>query len=274
MLIKIAGRIRGLFAGNYPENDEEQQPHLNNRGEQIVAQGLPELTEVVRLGDSWQINSTTGQAALTALPTTVAGLTIYNGEPANGKCYAIDSFGSAEEVIDATQTDNTGLFACINKRVSTAPSGGTVESTWISLSGKSAYGGSAVARRGGTIVNDGWTPHGTPGAQMAAAASRRELEGERGARPGPVPDPAGQRLQRAGHQGGGRRSGAAVLLYPHARGATDLEELVPACPSCCCFKGRPPPMRWRSCRTRRMPLLPSVRSRSQRLRRCRMRTMG
>jgi hypothetical protein len=171
VIMKIAGRVRGLFAGNYPENREEEQIHLNPRGDWIVAQGLPELTELVRMGNSWQINSTTGQAALTALPTTVAGLSIFNAEPAGGKCFAIDSFGSAEEVIDATQTDVTALFAMINKRTSTAPSGGTAETTWISLSGRVNYSGSAVARRGGTVVNDGWTPHGTPGAQMAAAAA-------------------------------------------------------------------------------------------------------
>lgn len=171
MLIKIAGRIRGLFAGNYPENREDEQLHLNPRGDQIIAQGLPELTELVRLGGSWQLNSTTGQAALTALPTTTAGLTLTNNEPATGKCYAIDSFGSAEEVIDATQTDVTGLFAMINKRTSAVPSAGNAETTFISLMGRPNYDGAATCKRGATVVNDGWTPHGTPGAQMAAAAA-------------------------------------------------------------------------------------------------------
>jgi hypothetical protein len=154
MLNKIVGRVRGLFAGNYPENREEEQFHLNNRGDQIIAQGLPELTELVRLGDSWQLNSTTGQAALTALPTTVAGLTLTNNEPATGKCYAIDSFGSIEEVVDATQTDVTGLFAMLNKRTSAAPSGGTAE-TFISLSGKPNYSAarpSCAARRSSTTA--------------------------------------------------------------------------------------------------------------------------
>jgi len=171
MIAKIAGRVRGLFAGNYPENREDEQFHCNNRGDQIIAQGLPELTEVVRLGDSYQLNSTTGQAALTALPTTVAGLTLTNNEPANGRCYAIDSFGSAEEVVDATQADATALFAMLNKRTSAVPSAGTAESTFISLCGRPAYSGSATAKRGATVANDGWTPHGTPGAQMAAAAA-------------------------------------------------------------------------------------------------------
>jgi hypothetical protein len=168
MLMKIVGRVRGLFAGNYPENREEEQFHLNSRGDQIVVQGLPELTELVRLGDSWQVANATGQAALTALPTTVAGLTLWNGEPATGKSYAIDSFGSWEAVVDATQTDVTAIFACNNKTPVTAPTDAALAIR--SLSGKS-YGGKARTVAGGTIVNDGWFAHGTPGAQMAAAAA-------------------------------------------------------------------------------------------------------
>ena len=167
MLMKIAGRVRGVFAPNYPENDEDQQLHINNRGEQLVAQALPELTTLVSLGDSWQVASATGLAALTALPTTTAGLSLWNGEPATGKCYAIDSFGSWEAVVDATQTDVTAIFACNNKTPVTAPTDAAL--VIRSLSGKS-YGGKARTLAGGTITNDGWFAHGTSGEMAAAAA--------------------------------------------------------------------------------------------------------
>lgn len=170
MLMKIVGRVRGLFAGNYPENREEEQFHINSRGDQIVSQGLPELGEIIRLGQSWQASSTTGQAALTALPTTTAGLTLINNEPATGMCYLIDTIGSIEEVVDATQTDVTALMAMLNKRGSTAPSAGTAETGITSLSGKTSYSGSGTLKRGGTVVNDNWFGHGTFG-QMAAAAA-------------------------------------------------------------------------------------------------------
>lgn len=171
MDLNLSGIIRGLFAKNVPENGHSLLT-LNNRGDFLVAQALPELTEVVRLGQSWQAPSTTGQAALTALPTTVSGLTLTNNEPSGGASYAIDSFGSWEAVLDATQTDVTALFAMLNKRGSTAPTGGTSETTNIrSLSGKPNYGGGGSLLRGATVVNDGWFAHGTPGAQMAAAAA-------------------------------------------------------------------------------------------------------
>lgn len=173
MIAKVAGRIRGLFSGNYPENDE-QILSMTNRGDLVVTQGLPELTEVVRLGKSWQAITSTGQAALTAAPSTTSGASLINSEPANGVCYVIDSFGSVEEVVDATQTDVTAVFAMVNLRISSAPSAGTVETTNSqvrSLIARSSYDGNAVLRRGATVVNDVWFPHGTPGAQMAAAVA-------------------------------------------------------------------------------------------------------
>src|SRR5205823_12725823 len=103
MLTKIAGRVRGFFAGNYAETKEDEQLIINPRGDLCIAQSLPELTELVRLGGSWQVALGTGLAALTSLPTTVAGISAFNGEPAGtGLSYAIDSCGSWEAVTDAT----------------------------------------------------------------------------------------------------------------------------------------------------------------------------
>lgn len=162
--------VRGLVAPNYSESREDVQPSLNNRGDLIVAQGLPELAELVRMGETWTIVSTTGQAALTALPATVAGLSLVNSEPATGKSFVIDSFGSWEAVLDATQTDVTAIFAMLNKRGSTPPASGTAETGFRSHSGRSASPSSVAASRGATVINDGWNPHATSG-QMAAAAA-------------------------------------------------------------------------------------------------------
>lgn len=167
MLMKVAGRVRGDTAPNYPENDEDQQIHINTRGEQIIAQGLPELTTLVSLGDSWQVALASGLAALTALPTTVAGISLYNGEQSLGKCYAIDSFGSWEAVVDATQTDVTAIFAMQNVAPATAPTPTAL--TVRGLSGRT-YGGRAKVVTTLTVTNDGWFAHATSG-QMAAAAA-------------------------------------------------------------------------------------------------------
>lgn len=158
MLMKIAGRVRGIFPGNYPENREDEQMHLTNRGDMIVAQGLPELTEVVRMGNSWTVNLTTGVAAVTSLPTTAAMMSLYNAEPGGGKCYAIDTFGYAEGVTDATQNDSSIMIAMCNKAPTTVQTDAGVAIR--SLSGRSGYDGKARITSGPTVVNDGWNYHG------------------------------------------------------------------------------------------------------------------
>lgn len=170
MLVKIAARVRGLMAPDlYAPNREDEQLHINGRGEQLIAEGVPPLVEVVRQGNSWQVANVTGQAALTALPTTVAGLTLWNGESGpQAKCYVIEAFGSWEAVVDATQTDVTAIFAMLGKPPVTAPTDAALAIR--SFIGRS-YGGRARTVAGGTVVNDGWFPHSTEGAQMAAAAA-------------------------------------------------------------------------------------------------------
>lgn len=166
-LLKIAGRVRGLFAGNYAENKEDEQFVINNRGDQCIAQSLPPLTELVRLGNTWQVALSTGLAALTALPTTTAGLSLFNGEPAQGASYIIESFGSWEGVVDATQTDVTAVFAMMNVTPVATPAATALSIR--STSGR-AYGGKARPVSAATVTNDGWFAHGTSG-QMAAAAA-------------------------------------------------------------------------------------------------------
>ena len=168
MLTKIAGRVRGLFAGNYPENREDEQFHLNSRGDQIVAQGLPERTEIVRLGDSWQVMTSSAQAPLTAVPTTTGALNLWNGEQANGKCYVIDRVQVSEIVVDATQSNMTAVFAQLVRPPVATPTDAAL--TIRSLSGRNTYGGRARTTVAAAVTNDGWFPIGTSAPVAAAAA--------------------------------------------------------------------------------------------------------
>lgn len=166
MLAKMTGRVRGWFAGNYPENREEEQLHINPRGDQIMSQGLPERTELVRLGDSWQVSSSAGLAANIAAPSNSAGLSLWNGEPLTGKCYAIEAFGSTQEVIDAGSANTTAIFAMNNRVPVAAPtdSGLTIRSTCARI-----YDGRARIVAGLAVTNEGWFAHG-PTSEMAAVA--------------------------------------------------------------------------------------------------------
>jgi len=168
MLIKIAGRVRGLFAGNYPENREDEQFHLNSRGDQIIAQSLPERTELVRLGDSWQVMTSSAIAPLIAIPTTTGALQLWNGEASNGKSYVIDRVQVSEIVVDATQSNMTAVFASLTRPPVTTPTDAAL--TIRSLSGRNSYSGRARTTVNASVTNDGWFPIGTSAPVAAAAA--------------------------------------------------------------------------------------------------------
>jgi hypothetical protein len=177
MEFKMLARVRGFFADNHGEGREDVQPAVNNRGDVLVAQGLPALAETVRMGDSWGIMSAVA-AAVTAMPTTTAGHSLYNGEPATGKSYVIDSFGTIEVVVDATQQNSIAIVA-MNGRVGSVAAPTDAGLTRSSMTG-SAYSGLARTVAGGTVVDNGWQPHGpsTPGATALAGAIWRVVEAQ------------------------------------------------------------------------------------------------
>jgi hypothetical protein len=71
----------------------EIQQNFNNRGDQLVALGLPQKAEIARMGGMWTSRIATASAFtfIAAWPTTRAELVLYNGELPGGKSYIIDS---------------------------------------------------------------------------------------------------------------------------------------------------------------------------------------
>ena len=149
MLTKITGRVRGMFAGNYPENREEEQFHINSRGDQCVAQALPERTELVRMGNSY-ISVGTGVAPVAAIPTTTAHFSLWNGENDDGLSYVIDYIGGYLNA-SAGAAINVGMCAQLNLGKITNPAG-TVAIK--SLSGRINYRGKGNTKASVTVTND------------------------------------------------------------------------------------------------------------------------
>lgn len=156
MIMKIAARVRGLFSSYVPENREEEEIQINPGGNLITAFAQPQLAELVRMGDSWQVVSA-GVANITVLPTTTMAFALWNGEPANGKIYVIDSVTVSQQVIDVTQNNMLSVFVMLNTPPISAP---TDAGIFIrSLAGR-AYGGRARSVAGGACTNHGWFPAG------------------------------------------------------------------------------------------------------------------
>lgn len=126
----------------------------NEKGEQLVAQGMPAYSEMARLGAGWQAIDTNALAAVAAVPTTTAGLTLWNGEPAGGKSYVIDRVGLIS-VVTTAALSGFSIACCIHPVGMVKP---TSDITPKSMSGKPSYGGAAVVDSGATVVSDGWFP--------------------------------------------------------------------------------------------------------------------
>jgi hypothetical protein len=158
MLHKIAARVRGLQVIDAPENREDEQLQINSFGDEMMAQALPDLAEIVRLGNSWQVMSAV-YTALTAVPTTAAIFTIWNGEPGGGKSYVIDSVAVVKVVADTTQVDSTSAFYQLVRPPVAPVSDAGIEIQ--SLSGRKFYDGKARTVNGGVTFANRWEMGGT-----------------------------------------------------------------------------------------------------------------
>lgn len=168
-LPKICGRVRGPDPGNYAEGREYEEFHMNSLGEQLVVQGLPQQAEIVRLGDSYQVLGA-ASTGLTAVPTTAGLLTLWNGEPGNGKVYAIDSVTATKVIIDVTTDDLATVWAQIIRAPMATPTDAAL--TIRSLSGRYSYGGRARTVATSTTLANRWEPIGCiPNTTAAIAGS-------------------------------------------------------------------------------------------------------
>lgn len=168
LLPGIVGRVRGLLPGNYPENKENEQLHIAPTGDALVGQGLPELAEIVRLGDSWQVYCP-AFTGLTGVPTNTGAFGLWNGEPQiNGKFYVIDSVAITKIIIDVTTNDLFTTWAMIAQAPVTAitDAGNAI----VSLSGKRNYGGRGRTQASVGITTVRWTNVGGPQHRAEAIA--------------------------------------------------------------------------------------------------------
>lgn len=173
---RVIGNVRGLVHGLVGDS-ADQRIIVTPAGAVCVAQDQYLKTELARLGRSWWFKNTTAAAALTAMPTTTSGITLYNGEAAGGACYVIDSVAVVEIIPDATQQDSMSVWVALG-RAFTAPSAGTVATG--SGSGLATYSGSAVQAVAATTVvaASPWEPVGTsaPGNPQFTGSNFRNTE--------------------------------------------------------------------------------------------------
>ena len=152
------GFVRGGNDGFNLGSGSEMPMNLNNRGDLLVAFGLPQRADLIRQGLTWTCRIATGSAFtyVAAWPTTRAELILYNGEQSGGKSYVIDSawmYGitSMAAAQPMTLVGQLGIVA-------TAPTNDAAQLI-SGNNGKSLYSGSgrvAVANTTGGCLTNRW----------------------------------------------------------------------------------------------------------------------
>lgn len=172
----MAARVELLWRvrADEPPSDEATgaltRPAVNPRGDVLIANALPPATEPTRYGCTWRVQQATPSAPGVSLPTTLAGLSLWNGSQAEGPLYLIRRIW-ALVTTSAAAASPVGLCHLINVGPTAAPA-----SAGLTIRGTRGqrYRGNAIVGVGVTVTDDGWEPIGTsaiaPASQLAAGA--------------------------------------------------------------------------------------------------------
>lgn len=166
-----------VVRGSAPDDNAERSTanlQSSNRGDLLVAQGLPPLTELVRLGKTWHMRTATASAfdLVAAQPTTLAVAILYNNEPVGGKSYVIHDISASIIVSSAAASQLTLLAQVLPNAGSTAtaPTHSSTTTLITNMAGVSnAYDGLALrAVNVTTFVANLWKIVGVSGGHAAA----------------------------------------------------------------------------------------------------------
>ena len=131
----------------------DRQVMSDERDNLLIAQGLPRYTEMSRRGTGWQVMNTSALAAVVVRPSTVAGLTLWNGETAGGKSYILDR-AFAHNLVGVANS-SYGIWLCLHPAGMTKP---TADITAIKGNYGLLYSGNAIVDTGATVLDNGWFP--------------------------------------------------------------------------------------------------------------------
>jgi hypothetical protein len=161
MLAALVAKVLGRSRPNY--GDGSFTPYMNPRGDLSVALGLPERTELVRMGKSFsaQIPAASAFTLLITIPTTRAELALQNAAPADSNIVlVIERFWVKAVTSMASAGDLTPLSQVVIPGTTLVADNAAVLRT--SLSGKpnyDGYGTLCIASTATGCVTDKWNHH-------------------------------------------------------------------------------------------------------------------
>jgi hypothetical protein len=170
VLSKMVGWVRGLTPFNFGADTPLGRVAINPRGDVLIAESLPPGVELVRLGKSWQVRTAAAFAALAAVPSAAAALSLYNNYSDGDTpwCLLIESVFATKIAVDVTQVNQFSLWGMNNITGVTKPADSSLAIR--SLSGRKSYDGKAFCSVALAVTDEGWFPLGNSPAQASAVA--------------------------------------------------------------------------------------------------------
>ena len=181
-VVKMAVRSEGVIRGG-DDAGQDKAIAVSDAGDQFAIAAAAPYAELTRLGGGYSFIATAATNALVVRPSTVAQVTLWNGEGEDGKSYVIDRLFT-HQLVSGTAEARFGIWACIHPAGMTDP-GEDIAASASNVTGNSGkvYNGNAVVGVGETIINNGWYPWGPsvsaeptgllPGAQMSVDVEGR-----------------------------------------------------------------------------------------------------
>ena len=151
----ITSLLRAIYRG--AGGEDERSLVTDRRSNLLTAFGLPDYTELVRMGVVWSAMNTAALAALVVRPSTVANFTLFNNEPEGGLTYVVLR-AFAFNLVTTTAEARSGLWLCSHARGLVSPANDITARG--SHNGKANYGGRSFCDTAMTVVDGGWFPWG------------------------------------------------------------------------------------------------------------------
>ena len=140
-------------------------------GSLFTSMSLPPYAEMARLGEGWSVMSTAAVAALVVRPSTLALITLWNGETTGGKSYIMDR-AFAHNLVGVANS-SYGIWLCVHPAGMAAV---TADITAIRGNTGKGYNGLAKVDVGATVVADGWFPWGNAGHAVTVTVPGGQVE--------------------------------------------------------------------------------------------------
>ncbi len=155
--LQMAVVQQGITRGGVNDGNPKDMA-VSPKGNQLVQQALSPYAELTRAGAGYSAIATAAVAALVVRPSTLAAITIWNGETTGGRSYVIDRIFT-HNLVSTGALSFFGMWACIHPAGMTEPTKDIAASA-SNLTGSrgQAYSGKAIVDVGATVIDNGWYP--------------------------------------------------------------------------------------------------------------------